>query len=296
VDWLTTYAVTGLDGLAFGLLLFTVGAGLALIFGVMDIMNLAHGTLYLVGAYVAATLSGGGLLALAVALVVGLAVGAGGGVALSFVLRPLGRNADKGQAHLDEALVTLGIAFLAADAMTAAFGATPKPVTVPAVLEGSIPLGIHAYPVYRLVFIGTAAVVAVLLHLAIRHSTPGIMLRATISDRDMAAASGIDTGRVRTAALAVGGALAVGAGVLGAPLLGPAPGIDTTVLVLSLIVVVVGGAGSIPGTLVAALFVGQVQTIGVVVAPAVAPFALFGAMLVVLVLRGRTVTVVGRPA
>ncbi|GIJ49069.1 branched-chain amino acid ABC transporter permease [Virgisporangium aliadipatigenens] len=293
MDQLTTYAVTSLDGVAFGLLLFTVGAGLALIFGVMDIMNLAHGTLYLVGAYVAATLSGGGLLALGVALAVGLAVGAGGGAALSFVLRPLGREGS----HLDEALVTLGIAFIAADGMTAAFGAAPMQTHVPTALEGSISLGIHAYPVYRLVFIGVAALVAVLLHVAVRRSTPGKMLRATISDPDMAAASGIDTGRVRTAALAVGGALAVGAGVLGAPLLGPGPGVDNTVLVLSLIVVVVGGAGSIPGTLLAALLVGQVQTIGVVTAPALAPFALFGAMLIVLVLRGRTTAVVaGRPA
>jgi branched-chain amino acid transport system permease protein len=106
----------------------------------------------------------------------------------------------------------------------------------------------------------------------------------------MAAAIGIPTGRVRTGALAVGGALATFAGVLGAPLLGPAPGIDVLVLSLSLIIVVIGGAGSVLRTLGAALLVGQVQTVGVLTAPVFASFLLFGAVLIVLVVRGRTVS------
>jgi branched-subunit amino acid ABC-type transport system permease component len=104
----------------------------------------------------------------------------------------------------------------------------------------------------------------------------------------MASAMGIRAGRVRIIALAVGGVLAVSGGVLGAPILGPAPGVDTNVLVLSLIVVVLGGAGSIPATLGGALLVGEVQTVGVLAAPALAPFLLFGALLVVLVIRGRS--------
>lgn len=276
-----TYVVTGLDGIGFGLLLFTVATGLTLIFGVMNVLNLAHGTLYLAGGYLAYLLSHGTLYGLAAAITAGVALGAGGGAALSVGLRPLAASG-----HLDQALATLGVAFLAADGFTTVFGAAPLPITVPDVLGGSLRLGQHGYPVYRLTFIAVAALLAASLHLVVRHTTPGIRLRATVSDAGMAAVTGINTRLVQATAMAVGGALAVTAGVLGAPLLGPAPGVDTAVLVLSLIVVVIGGAGSIPGTLAAALLVGEVQTVGVILAPAFAPFALTAVMLAVLVLRG----------
>ncbi|MBM0202018.1 branched-chain amino acid ABC transporter permease [Micromonospora sp. STR1s_5] len=287
-----TYGVTALDGVAFGLRLFVVAAGLALVFGVMDVLNLAHGTLYLLGAYLAYLLTDGSVLGLLAALAAGIAAGVIGGAALAAALRPL-----TGRGHLDQALATLGIAFLAADGFTSVFGAASLPADPPMVLAGRVDILGHGYPVYRLVFIGVAAAVAVALHWAVRHTTAGLMLRATVSDPTMAAATGIHTGRVRVAALAVGGALAVTAGVLGAPLLGPAPGVDTHVLVLSLIVVVLGGAGSIPATLAAALLVGQVQTLGVLAAPTVAPFALFGALFSVLVVRGQVAApTVVRPA
>ena len=276
----STYAVTAIDGVAFGLLLFVVAAGLALVFGVMDVLNLAHGTLYLLGAYLAYLLVGKDLLGLGLALVVGVAAGAVGGAGLAVLLRPLGSN------HLDQSLVTLGVTFLAADAFNTLFGGAPLPADPPTMLDGRLEILGHGYPVYRLVFIGVAALIALALHVGLRHTTAGLLLRASVSDAGMAAASGIHAGRVRTAALAVGGVLAVIGGVLGAPLIGPAPGVDTTVLVLSLIVVVIGGAGSIPGTLGAALLVGQVQTVGILAAPTLAPFALFGALLLVLVLRG----------
>jgi branched-chain amino acid transport system permease protein len=292
VGQVATYGVTALDGVAFGLLLFVVAAGLALIFGVMDVLNLAHGTLYLLGAYLAYLFTDGSVLGLLVALAVGIAAGAFGGAALAAALRPLA-----GRAHLDQALATLGIAFLAADAFAGVFGATSLPADPPIVLSGRVDILGRGYPLYRLVFILVAAAVAVALHWAVRRTTAGLMLRASVSDPAMAAATGIHTGRVRVAALAVGAVLAVTAGVLGAPLLGPAPGVDTHVLVLSLIVVVLGGAGSIPATLAAALLVGQVQTLGVLAAPALAPFALFGALFAVLVLRGHVAApAVGRPA
>lgn len=276
----STYAVTAIDGVAFGLLLFVVAAGLALVFGVMDVLNLAHGTLYLLGAYLAYLLVGEALLGLALAVAVGVAAGAVGGAGLALLLRPLGND------HMDQSLVTLGVTFLAADLFNTVFGGAPLPADPPTVLDGRVEILGHGYPVYRLVFIGVAALIAVALHVVLRHTTAGLLLRAAVSDSDMASATGIHSGRVRAAALAVGGVLAVVAGVLGAPLIGPAPGVDTTILVLSLIVVVLGGAGSIPGTLTAALLVGQVQTVGILAAPTLAPFALFGALLLVLVLRG----------
>ncbi len=281
------YAVTALDGLAFGLLLFVVAAGLTLIFGVVDVLNLAHGSFYLAGTAVAYLLSRGGLIGLVEALAVGALLGAGGGAALDAAMRPL-----LGYGHLDQALATLGIAFLAADGYTAVFGGAPLPVNPPRLLAGSIHLAAHGYPVYRLGFIAVAAALAVAAHLTITRTRYGVLLRATVADPAMAAATGVHTRRVRAAAMAAGGVLAVVGGVLGAPLLGPAPGVDTTVLVLSLIVVVIGGTGSIPGTLAAALLVGQVQTVGVLATPTTAPFALFAVLLATLVLRGPARTAV----
>ncbi|MEU8658469.1 branched-chain amino acid ABC transporter permease, partial [Actinoplanes philippinensis] len=229
----------------------------------------------------------GGLLALAVGRGVGALRGAAAGMTLGAALRPLASHG-----HLDQALATLGIAFLAADAYTTSFGGAPLPIEPPDLLDGSITLADHAYPTYRLVFIAVAALLALALHLMVTRSRYGVILRATVADQAMAAATGVNTRRVQALAMGAGGALAVIGGVLGAPLLGPAPGVDSTVLVLSLIVVVIGGPGSIPGAFAAALLVGQVQTVGVILAPTTAPFALLAVLLAVLTIRSRTQTVV----
>ena len=283
-----TTLVNGLDGLAYGMLLFTVSAGLMLVFGVMDVLNLAHGSLYLAGAYLAAAFTGGGIGGFVAAVLAGVAAGAVGGTILAGLLRPLH---DGG--HLEQALLTLGIAFIASWGFTAGFGASPHRADPPAALAGSFSVAGHGYPVYRLLFIAVAGALAAGLHLLVRRTTAGIVLRATVADPGMAAAMGIRTGRVYTLALATGGALAAGTGVLGAPLLGPAPGVDTHVLMLSLIVVVLGGTGSILHTLAAALLVGQVQAFTATV-PAIAPFLLFTAVLAVLVVRGRRAPAVSR--
>jgi branched-subunit amino acid ABC-type transport system permease component len=280
-----TYLVTSVDGVATALLLFTVAAGLMLIFGTMNVLNLAHGSLYLAGAYLAWALTDGSLLSLALALIVGVALGVACGGLLGALLRPI----PAGQ-HLNRALATLGLAFVAGWGCTQMFGAAPLPADPPDLFTGRVELLGHGYPAYRLGFIAAAALVAAGLHVLIRHTRAGVMLRAVIADPGMAAATGIHTGRVRTGALAVGGALGTVAGVLGAPLLGPAPGIDVLVLSLSLIIVVIGGAGSVVRTLGAALLVGQVQTVGVLIAPVFASFLLFSIVLIVLVARGRTVT------
>jgi branched-subunit amino acid ABC-type transport system permease component len=279
------YAVTCLDGVVFGLLLFTVAAGLMLSFGIVHALNLAHGSLYLAGAYLAAWLSDGGWTGFLLALTAGVLAGLGGGTILALLLNPLtGRP-------LEQSLATLGVAYLAAEGFVALFGAAPLPTGPPRLLDGSLHLVGHHYPTYRLVFLGITVVLAGGLHWLMRHSTAGLMLRAVVADPGMAAATGLDPSRIHTLALACGGLLAVTAGVLGAPLVGPAPGVDTTILLLSLIIVVLGGAGSIPATLAASLLVGQVQTLGAITAPALAPFALLLVLLIVLVARsGPTVT------
>ncbi|MCP2323562.1 branched-subunit amino acid ABC-type transport system permease component [Hamadaea flava] len=286
MDGIFAYAITGLDGLAYGLLLFCVASGLTLIWGVADILQLGHGTLYLAGAYLGWWLADGGWGGLAAATAVGALAGAAVGGLLAICLRPLtGR-------HLDQGLATLGGAFVTADLLTTATGGQPLRAEAP--LPGSVPLFGHLYPTWRLVFIGVAAGLATILVLIVDRSTVGATVRAVVDDEQMAAATGIRTRLVQAGVLAAGCALAVTVGVIGAPVLGPAPGVDTTVLTLSLIIVVVGGLGSIRGALLAAVGVGLLQTLGVLLAPAaLVPFLLAAAMLIVLVARP---TLHGRPA
>jgi branched-chain amino acid transport system permease protein len=280
LDWFDANLVSMVDGVAYGLLLFTLAVGLSLVFGMMDVLNLAHGTLYLLGAYVAYALSDGSWVGLLVAIVVGLLVGVAGGGLLAALTQPLSRRG-----HLDQALLTLGIAFIAADILTAVFGSEVLPTAPPDGLTGSTAILGHSYPIYRLVFIGIAGAIAVLVYLLFERSSLGALVRATVADRDMVRASGVDTRKVLFGVFAFGSALAALGGVLGAPIIAPGPGVDETVLVLSLVVVVVGGLGSVPGALLGALLIGQVQTLGVAVLSTYAPFLLFGAMLVVLAWR-----------
>ncbi|MEV0269903.1 branched-chain amino acid ABC transporter permease [Hamadaea sp. NPDC050747] len=287
MDWnLAAYAITGLDGLAYGLLLFTVASGLTLIWGVANVLQLGHGTLYLAGAYLGWWLADGGWGGLFAATAVGALAGAAGGGLLAITLRPLSGR------PLDQGLATLGGAFVAADLLTTVTGGQPLRAEAP--LPGSVTVLGQLYPTWRLVFIAVAALIAAAMILIIERSVAGAVIRAVVDDQSMAAATGIRTRWIQAMVLAAGCALAVAVGVLGAPVLGPAPGVDTTVLTLSLIIVVVGGLGSIRGTLVAAVGVGQLQTVGVLVAPAaLVPFLLTAAMLAVLIARP---ALQGRPA
>ena len=280
VQWLDDNLVSMVDGVAFGLLLFTLAVGLSLVFGMMDVLNLAHGSLYLLGAYAAYSLSDGSLVGLVLALLVGLLVGALGGVVLAGMTQPL---ASRG--HLDQAVLTLGISFIVADLLSSAYGAEVLPADPPTALRGSVSILGHSYPLYRLVFIGIAAVLALAVWAAFERSSLGALVRATVADRDMVRALGVDTRKVLFGVFAAGAALASLGGVFGAPILAPGPGVDERVLVLSLVVVVVGGLGSVSGALLGALLIGQVQTLGVAVLPDYAPFLLFGTMLVVLAFR-----------
>lgn len=278
--WLDGNIVSVVDGVAFGLLLFTIAVGLSLVFGMMDVLNLAHGTLYLAGAYIAYTLSDGSVSGLLLALAAGAFAGALGGAALTLLTQPLARRG-----HLDQAVLTLGITFIVADLLAAAFGGEVLPTDPPTPLRGSVALLGHTYPVYRLVFIAVATALALVVYLVFERSALGALVRATVADRDMVRAQGVDVRKVLYGVFAFGAALAAVGGVLGAPILGPGPGVDESVLVLSLVVVVVGGLGSVRGALAGALLIGQVQTLGVALLPEYAPFLLFGTMLVVLVVR-----------
>lgn len=271
--------VSVLNGFAIGFLLFILAVGLSLVFGMMDVLNLAHGALFLGGAYLGAAFAGswgGFLAALAVAAFAGLAAGA----LLSLMTEPL-RN----RSHLDQALLTLGVAFVAAEVLIIAFGDDPLSVPAPPGLDGSVSVLGATYPTYRLVLIGVGAVLALVVHVVVERTRVGALVRATVADREMVAALGVDNRLVKVVVFGVGSLLASTAGVLGGPIYGARPGLDATVLILALVVVVIGGLGSVRGALLGALIIGQVDTLGRLLLPELASFVLFAALALVLVLR-----------
>jgi branched-chain amino acid transport system permease protein len=281
VGWLNAQVVPAIDGLGYGLLLFLVAGGLTLAYGVGNTLNLAHGTICALGAYTAAVLSDGTWAGLAVAVVAGLAGGAAAGGILAGMVAPLTRRGP-----LDQALLTVGIGLVGADLLTTVTGGNALPVTVPADIAGAVSIAGHRYPVYRLLVVVLALIVAFVGYLALVYTRAGRLVRATVGDPDMVACLGISPARVRTAVLMMSGALAAGAGAVGAPVIGAGPGTAESVLMLSVVVVVVGGLGSVPGALVAAVGAGAVQTLGVSVLPDwVAPYLLYGAAAAALVVR-----------
>ncbi|MEE6307919.1 branched-chain amino acid ABC transporter permease [Plantactinospora veratri] len=276
------YLIPALDGVAYGLLLFVAASGLVFCFGVANILNLAHGLLYAIGAYLAAAVLDGGWGSLLLALGLGTLAAAGAGGLLAGLLAPVARRD-----HLTQALLTFGVALAGGALLVTAFGPDSLPVHIPAALDRSVEVAGHRYAAYRLVFIGVAALIAVLLWLAVAKTRAGMLVRAAVDDADMVACLGVNPARIRLGVLGAAGALAGAAGVLGAPIIGPAPTTADTVLLLSLVVVVLGGLGSVQGTLLAALAVGEIQSLGVALAPTAAPFLLFAAMALVLAVRAR---------
>jgi branched-chain amino acid transport system permease protein len=282
--WLDVGGIAVLNGLAIGLLLFIVAVGLSLVFGMMDVLNLAHGALFLTGAYLAWFVAGGEPSWLGFAGALGLAVGVGAlaGGGLSLMVEPLARRS-----HLDQALLTLGVALVVAELLSLAFGDDVRGVGAPPGLTGTVSLFGNAYPTYRLALIGAGAALAVAAYVVVERTALGALVRATVADRDMVAAAGVNTRLVRAGVFVVGSVLATTAGVLGSPIYNARPGLDSTILILALVVVVIGGLGSIRGVLVAALLIGQVESTGRALLSDLASFLLFGALAVVLALRPR---------
>ena len=277
--------VPAVDGVAYGLLLFVVAAGLSLAFGTAGVLNLSHGTLYAVGAYTGAELSDGTWGGLLLGLLVGTAVACAAGVLLSVATAPLAHRG-----HLAQALLTFGLSLIGGNLLIEYFGAEQVPVSVPEALDSSVTLLGHRYPAYRLCFIVMAVALAAFGTWVLTRTRAGAAIRASADDAQMLAATGVNPRLVHTGVLAAAGALAGAAGVLGAPIIGPGPGTSETVLMLSLVVVVLGGLRNLWAILGAAIVVGQVQTLGVSLAPGWAPYLLFGAMAAVLVVRSRRAT------
>lgn len=283
-----SYLIPVVNGVASGLLLFVVAAGLTLAFGAGGVLNLAHGSFYALGAYAAAVLSDGSWAGLALAIATGAVAGAAAGGLLSVGLAPLARRG-----HLPQALLTFGVALVVGALLVIAFGPDDLRPVIPASLDQPVSLAGRPFPGYRLAVIGVAAALALAGWLVLTRTRTGARIRAMAADPQMLAGCGSDPRLVLAGVLAAGGALAGFAGAVGAPILGAGPRTGDLVLLLSLIVVVLGGLGSVPGAFLAAIAVGQVRSLGVVLVPELAPYLLFAAMALALLLRYRPVLVPG---
>ena len=252
-----------LNGLQFGVMLFLMAAGLTLIFGVMGLINLAHGSLYMVGAFAAAAvagLTGSFLLALVAAL--GAAAIAGALVEIVVIRRLYARD------HLDQVLATFALILIFSEGTRWIFGSFPLFLDIPGWLSGPVTLpGGIAYPLYRLVLIGAGLSVAAGLGLLITRTRIGIQIRAGENDREMIAALGVDISKLYTIVFALGAALAGLAGALVGAIQSVQVGMGEPVLILAFVVIVIGGIGSIRGALVGALLVGLTDTLGGIFLP-----------------------------
>ena len=268
-----------LTGLAYGMVYFMIAAGLTIILGVMHVFNLAHGSFYLIAAYVAFTLVGKQVnfwLALLAAVLFSIVLGI---LMEKFLIKRFyGRT-------LEQVLLTFGLIYIVSDTAKLIWGPTLKNLAVPAILNFSIPLGNISFPAYRLFIVAVGVILAVLLWFFETRTRAGAIIRAGVDDREMVSALGINVGRVFTYVFAFGAGLAALSGVLGAPLTGIYTGLDTEVLVTSLIVLVIGGLGSWKGSLLSALIIGVIQSVGGAWFPSFSMLTIFALMMVILIIR-----------
>jgi branched-chain amino acid transport system permease protein len=247
-----------LNGLQLGLLLFLLAAGLTLVFGIMDLVNLAHGSLYMVGAYFAATFTAltgsfvtGAVLALGATLLVGMAV------EVIAMRRLYGRD------HLDHVLGTFGLILFFNELVRLFWGPEGRTVSLPAWLNTAVQIlpGMY-YPTYRVAIIAVALAVALFLYLVVMRTRVGMLIRAGASNREMVGALGINIKLLYTLVFGIGAALAGLAGLMQAPILTVSIGMGENILILAFVVIIIGGIGSIRGAFVASIFVGLVDTVG----------------------------------
>lgn len=246
-----------LNGLQFGLMLFLLAAGLTLVFGIMDCINLAHGSLYMVGAYLVAAAAQA-----ADSFWIGLAAGVAGAAVLGLLLElTLFRRLYK-RDHLSQVLATFALILIANEAVRMIWGPAPLMLNPPDTLAGPVEIEGFFYPAYRLVIIAFGLAVAGLLYLLVAKSRVGMWVRAGASNRQMAEAMGINVQALFTAVFVFGAALCALAGGLLGPLLAVQVGMGEGVLILAFVVIIIGGIGSIRGALVGSLIVGTVDTLG----------------------------------
>jgi branched-chain amino acid transport system permease protein len=280
-----------LVGVSFGLLLFLLASGFTLTFGLARFVNLAHGAVFLVAAYVATRLSGPGWH-----FVLALLAAAGTGVVLSLLIYAIARTrwAKLGGDELAQVLLTFGLLLVFAELARSWWGGVPQSMQSPSLLDGTWAIGGTSFPVYRAVMAGGALVVAGALWWLQRRTTFGALVRAGVDDREMLEASAVSVKPLFAGVFAISGLLVGLAAGLGAPVLGASMGQEFTILVFAFVVVVLGGPGSLLGAFLAALAVGIADAFGKALLPTFAEFTMMG--LVVLVLAWRPSGVFGGTA
>jgi branched-chain amino acid transport system permease protein len=246
-----------LNGVQLGMLLFLLSAGLTLVFGIMNFINLAHGSFYMLGAYFAAA----ALARTDSFLLAGLA-GIGGAMALAFAIERLALRRLYTRDHLDQVLATLGLIMFFNEVVRMVWGSQPVFTAQPAWLNGSLQFGDFSYPAYRLMIIVAGLLVAAGIHLLIHRTRVGMLVRASSTHPDTVAALGVNARLLNTLLFSVGAGLAALAGWLVGPIVSVQSGMGDNVLILALVVIVIGGIGSIRGAFHAALLVGLVDTMG----------------------------------
>lgn len=247
-----------LNGIQFGVFLFLISAGLTLVFGIMNMVNLAHGSLYMLGAYYGATLVGlTGSFLLALVLTIPLALLTG------MILEVIALRTLYQRDHMDQVLATFGLILFFNELVRLVWGAEAQAMPLPGIFDGNVEIipGVP-YPVFRLVIIGVGILVAVFLYVLISKTRIGMLIRAGASNRTMVGALGVNIRFLYTVVFGLGAALAAIAGVMAGPILSVEPGMGEEMLILAFVVIVVGGIGSIRGAVVASIIVGVFETVG----------------------------------
>jgi branched-chain amino acid transport system permease protein len=280
MELLTILPAQALHGLVYGMLLFLVASGLTLIFGMMGVLNFAHGALYMLGAYVSFSIlqwTGQFWLCL---LLAPLAVAVIGIIIERFFLRKV-----HAYGHAHELLITFGIAYIIEELVKIIWGNEPLLVTLPQILAGSVNLFGIRYPIYRLFILGVSMLVFILLFLILFKTRAGIIVRAAVANKDMTAALGFNVPLIFLLLFGVGAWLAGVAGVIGGPYLITNPAMAATIIIDLFVVVVVGGLGSVEGALIASLLIGWLQSFGILFLPQFAIVFEFLLMALVLIFR-----------
>jgi branched-chain amino acid transport system permease protein len=275
------WIIQGLNSLSLGGLLFLLSSGFSLIFGLMRLANLAHGAFFMLGTYIGATAmrANPDLSIWTMAVRAGIAVAVIGGLFERLVLTRLKTN------PLGQVLVTLGMSFIISDACLALWGGDSIPIPTPQNLQAPTRLFGFVFPTYRLVLVGCAIAAAITLYLLLERTRLGAMIRAGVDDAQMARAVGIPVSNLFTIVFCLGAGIAGAGGVLGGPILSAYPGLDGDMLPLALIVVILGGIGSLLGAFIGSFIVGFIYTFGTALFPELAYIILFLPMIFVLALR-----------
>lgn len=273
------WIIQAFNGISYGALLFLLASGLSLIFGVMRIVNLAHGSYFMLGGYVGLSVVWRTHSFLAALLAGAVAVGLiGAGMERLFLRRLPGQI-------LGQVLMTMGFALIFQDVALLIWGGDPYMIPMPAQLTGVVRAGTLSFPLYRIFIVVVAVLVGLLLWLALDRTRTGAMIRAAVDDAEMAQGVGIRVPLISLAVFALGACLAAFGGVIGGAFLGVYPGADFEVLPYAFVVVIVGGLGSLPGAMVGSLLVGLVDNFGKALFPELSYFTLFAPMALILALR-----------